>query len=451
MGDNLFGHSTGRGALAALLRRRRRLGLPYPSFYLPCDESGTTGVLNVTPAISWGTTAPTVQSRNCVAYTDIINTSTDVITLTQVSANQMRYARRKDANGLYLGGYLAELEVENLIDDSELIQNWAKTRCTVSANTAVAPNGETTADTLAEDGTAANTHFASTASVNYANATQYVVSIWAQKINRTWLRFAVNNNGTNSTASFDLDNGVIGGTSNADGHGMINYGNDWYRCWMTWVHDAAEARAVAVQIAEGDEDPIFDGLSQNSLYVFGAQVEAGNYPTSYIETPNGATATRLKDQLRYEGLANLGGVGSNQQGALACKALLPNIDTPAAYLITLSDGGAAADRVLLRGNAAGDTIGALTAATGGNGGLVNSTTQISSNVVRSIAAQYKKNHLSLIIDGASEGTVDTTVDIPDDLDRIDIGQSWTAGEQLNGIISDIRIYPRFVHSATRLR
>jgi hypothetical protein len=393
--------------------------------------------------VAKGTAAPTVQSRASNAYADIIDESTDVITITEVAANSMRYAKRKEVVGdEYLGGYLPEGEATNLHKYSDQIDHadWSKVNASVTnTSTTTLPDGNTSvSDVIHEDSSAASAHYILSSGVSLGNGSNFLYSVWLKAINRTWCRVSHTGNGSFS-ADFNLSTGAIGTVAADTTAGIHAYGNGWYRCWVAWAQTATLAGRVGViAVLEGDNDNTFDGLDQDSVYAWQTQLEEVNAvtdePTSIITTA-GSTATRLKDQFQFNGDNVAAG-----QGTMRCKVLLPNVDSAAKQIWTASDGGAAADRMLMRVNAAGDVPTLLTAATGGDGGSVVGATDISDGEIHTLGMTWETDALNLYVDGSSEGTPDSDADIPDDIDEMDIGMDRAAGQQLGGIISDIKIY-----------
>jgi hypothetical protein len=53
---------------------------------------------------------------------------------------------------------------------------------------------------------------------------------------------------------------------------------------------------------------------------------------------------------------------------------------------------------------------------------------------------WKTNEVKVFLDGVQEGNTDTLCDIPDDLDRINIGGAWVSPAELNGLLNNIKIY-----------
>lgn len=396
------------------------------------------------PQIAKGTALPTSYTRATTATLDKYE-SASVRKLYTVGAGHPRVCHRKDTNGLDVYGYLPESAATNLCTDSEdfTAAAWTATRCTVSGELEVAPDGETTADLIYEDGTAANSHYIYD-SISFTSGTKYVASIFAKAVNRSWLTIELTNTAAfpaNVYAYFDLSTGSVGTTgAGADSSGIEDWGNGWFRCWISSTADATALSSFTLYLAEGDNDITFDGLNQASLYLWGAVMEAGvDYPTSYVKT-SGGTTQRNADILYYKGDdGNLGGVGSLQRGSMECKMLLPSHTTTTfPYLLTLSDGGSANDRIgiYVTSNDRGDVF---SRGTGENNGAVIGTSDVIDGVDHTLRATWKTNSLIYYFDGTSEGTPDTDCGMPDQLDRIHIGSAQTSTGQINGLISDVKI------------
>ena len=105
-------------------------------------------------------------------------------------------------------------------------------------------------------------------------------------------------------ANFNLFDGTI--SRDDDSIGSIeNYGNGWYRCIITFTTVSTSGIAINPVIYLIDDDnaeraPQMTGDDYSGLYVWGAQLEAGSFPTSYIKT-TGASATRSADNASITG------------------------------------------------------------------------------------------------------------------------------------------------------
>ena len=120
--------------------------------------------------------------------------------------------------------------------------------------------------------------------------------------------------------------------------------------------------------------------------------------------------------------------------------LLPNIDLAAQRVIaTISDGGAAADRLMLSVET-DDYCDFITRATAGDNGDVSSTsTDIANGVIHEVTGIWKTRHVRGKVD--SDAIVqDLVATIPDDLDRIEPGQDHAAANQTCGVISNLKLW-----------
>jgi hypothetical protein len=192
------------------------------------------------------------------------------------------------------GGVLIEGESENIALYSQQFNDatWQKSDVTVTANSAVAPDGTTTVDTLRENGVAATEHFVYQENIAVTNGEYYTASIYADDINRDWIYLTASNDG--AEAYFNVAEGRVG-TLGGGATARIEALNGYYRCSMTYQAGFTGNEDLVVAIAEADNDITFDGATQDSLYVWQAQFENHPFPTSSIAT----VATSQTRQAEY--------------------------------------------------------------------------------------------------------------------------------------------------------
>ena len=186
---------------------------------------------------------------------------------------------------------LVEPQRTNKVLYSEQFDNaaWDKVNVTVTANNITSPDGTINADKI--EYTNVNNYFI-TYSTNNQNIS-YTISAYAKKGStdlfslREVFYFG-------STARFDLTNGSI--VSDTTGTAKIqNVGNGWYRCSITQAYTSGQTN---MQWS-------FDNrTSTGNLYLWGAQVEAGSYATSYIPTV-ASSVTRNADVISKTGISSL--------------------------------------------------------------------------------------------------------------------------------------------------
>jgi len=201
------------------------------------------------------------------------------------------------------GGWMSESASTNFATKSEEFDhaNWVKTRSTVSADAVAAPaDGDpVTADSIDEDGTASSTHFIYQ---NYtvANNTFYGFSVFAKKANRDWIALAINYPVAGiQYAYFDLNTGTLGTVLGADIQAHIRpMADGWYRCCISASSGSGDGSTpFEIYAGESNNDSTFSGLSQTSVYVWGAQIETLDV-SSYIPTTT-VSVTRAMDLVRF--------------------------------------------------------------------------------------------------------------------------------------------------------
>lgn len=244
------------------------------------------------PQKALGTALPSVVTRSTAGYLDRIpvevGETTASASLFYMGANWPRVCSRKDTNGVEQRGYLSESAATNVcLQSHTFATTWSPTRASVPTTAVVCPDGITrTTCTLHEDGTAANTHYLG----QTTGAAGTCMSFFIKAVNRDWVRLS----NSARVAWFNVSTGVVGTVSATGGAGIIYYGDGWFRCYMVDASDTT----VAILVGSADNTAVFDGLNQDSIYIFGAQLETGNYPSSYIPTTTTAV-TRTADSLRY--------------------------------------------------------------------------------------------------------------------------------------------------------
>lgn len=195
---------------------------------------------------------------------------------------------------------------------------------------------------------------------------------------------------------------------------------------------------VGAAHADNDNDFAGDGSSFSGYY-WGAQLEVADYPSSYIPVPSTSDITRNKDELTYKG--DDGSVGATSRGTINFKTLIEDYDNSTSnYIVSLSDGGASSDRIIAQVYLTGDVFRYFSAASGGDSGSVIGTTDVSNGSIHEGRITWETDSANLFVNGSAEGSEDTAVDIPNDLDEIAIGSDQAGASQLNGVVSGIMVY-----------
>ncbi len=206
-------------------------------------------------------------------------------------------------------GLLMESQSTNLYTNSEL---WGGgQRVTTTNNSGDSPRGDKTMALIVEDTSANNEHYVQDRNFSLTAGTSYCYSVFVKahtNPRNLYLRVAA---GSTAGVFFDPVAGAWVGTGNGAqfvDRGFDDLGNGLYRVWIIFTAAASQSTVIRIQLANGlSSNYTGDGVS--GFYVWGAQLEEGSFPTSYIKTSS-APATRspdyweiAKDNAGYQTLA----------------------------------------------------------------------------------------------------------------------------------------------------
>lgn len=180
-------------------------------------------------------------------------------------------------------GLLIEEARTNLLPYSSDFTNpeWTKIGASVSANAVNAVDGTLSADKIVE-GASTGRHDASSNAVTAA-ATQYTASMYLKAGERNWVKLRLGASGILEGAWFDLATGAIGTINAGYSASIRDEGGGWYRCSVTFTAPAGNI-FVGIHPCAVDGSINYTGNGTSGIYAWGAQLEAGSFPTSYIPT-----------------------------------------------------------------------------------------------------------------------------------------------------------------------
>jgi hypothetical protein len=226
--------------------------------------------------------------------TDYIPTTTAAVSVGPVSG-----LPRLDYLGSTCPRLILEPQRTNVALNSETFG--ASTGTTIVLNNTASPDGYVSADKLVED-TSTGVHISGTGGAlgGSVDSSVYSVSVFAKASGRTRLNMFDNNQATAGTTNFDIANGVV-----ISGTGKIeNYGNGWYRCSIFPAKTNSTTSNVQIRLIDSGTNVSYTGNGTSGVFLWGAQIEAGAYATSYIPTL-GASVTRVADAASKTGISSL--------------------------------------------------------------------------------------------------------------------------------------------------
>ena len=199
-------------------------------------------------------------------------------------------------------GLFIEEQRTNLLTYSEQFNNsaWVKTRTTITVNTIVAPDGTLTADKLVED-TQTGAHIAVSGS-GLSDNTDYTISVFAKAAERSYIYLAfITKGGGIRGRIFNLIDGTstqpsaTGHSTPPSGYTITPVRNGWFKCTITHNSNiGANTGHFRAHIATDHDTFDYTGDGTSGIYIWGAQLEAGAFPTSYIKT-EASQVTRAAD------------------------------------------------------------------------------------------------------------------------------------------------------------
>ena len=246
---------------------------------------------------------PTDASGDMVVTRNTTSTRVDSAGLIQ---NVAFNAPRIDYTSGGCPSILVEPARTNLVLYSEqfdLNPPWATLLATVTANNTTAPDGNVTADKLVATA-APGTHYVAQEPTGSVSGTTVTVSVFAKASGLSNIQI-VNNAVGAGVANFILS-GVGTATLLSGVSATITpVGDDgWYRCRMTYTPGSTGTFNIQIRLADSSGSTSFTGNDVYGVSLWGAQLEVGSYPTSYIPTVAG-TVSRNDDVISKTGISSL--------------------------------------------------------------------------------------------------------------------------------------------------
>ena len=250
-----------------------------------------------------------------------------------------------------------------------------------------------------------------------------------------------NTNGGSKQAFFDLSNGTVF-FAPADTTCTIEpYPNGWYKCSITWDQGSSVSYTYNIQVFSKTQITGSDGI-----YIWGAQMEAGSFPTSYIPT-SGSALARIQDEGNITGGA-FSSFFNTTEGVIQTEfSRIGSVNNQMVVQFKDSDGS---ERIEIRGQAgSGDSFRMEVIEGGGTSSqeYAFSSGAVVANVVGQFAKvnlAYKQNDFASTINGTIAST-DNSGDVGV-CDRVGIGYA-TYGIRYNGHIKNIIYYPKRLTNA----
>ena len=304
---------------------------------------------------------------------------------------------------------LVEPQRTNLLTYSNTFTNaaWDKGITTINANVIISPDGTLNASKLSDTLQGNNTYRLYNSVT--LSAQSYTQTFYAKAAEYNWCYVRI---GNALRAWFNVSNGTVGQVASGLTGSITSVGNGWYKITCTITTASAGGGFALIGLCTGDGIESYTPTTGGKgIYIWGAQLEAGSYATSYIPTV-ASSVTRNADVISKTGISSL--IGQTEGVLFVESAALFNDLTP--RLFSLSN-GTTTNRIFINYSATSNTIGLTVVSAGitilNINYLVSNTTQFAK-----IAVRYSNTlGYSLWVNGVNRGS-NALVTIPAFMSRL---------------------------------
>jgi hypothetical protein len=288
---------------------------------------------------------------------------------------------------------------------------------TATPNVTTSPEGVDNATSLIGSTSSAQHIIYTTGSSTYNGDT--TISIFAKANGYDYFVLGAGAQSTNKPVLFNIANGTkVGNFTGWGSYGapidsdIEDYGNGWYRLWVTFA--ATSGANTNMFFGSMPTDSVASGTTiQNGTdgsYIYGAQIEAGSYATSYIPT-YGSSVSRVNESSQ---ILNIQSVIGGLEGTIFFDIKTNKTLTSTNYkqFFYYSDSSSAQAYMYISGN--NYIVG------NPNLGNIVSGQKIQADTRYKIAVTYKANDFKLYINGSLSATR-TSGNVIDAVDITSIG------------------------------
>jgi len=235
---------------------------------------------------------------------------------------------------------LVEPQRKNEITYSEDFEKsgWGIYNSTLETDAVISPNGILNATKLigTNDVTA---HTLYTNAYTVVASVDYTHSVFIKKSQSKYVQLYTGSGFGNYYANFNLEDGIVETFTTLDAN-IENIGDGWYKC-STKANSStttAQSTVALIDTATSGRGYAFNAEDE-SVYIWGAQIEEGSYPTSYIKT-SGSTVTRNQETYTKTGISDKIG---QTEGTFFIELSKPVLEPDSYYLISLNNAASNSD------------------------------------------------------------------------------------------------------------
>lgn len=338
-------------------------------------------------------------------------------------------------------GLLIEEQRTNLLLYSQEFDNavWTKNNGTITANTIASPDGTVDADAFIENTTASAFHYLNQGATKAASSIQYAASFYVKNKGRQII-VTLQSGGSNGVAArIDPATGTVTNAATAFGAGwtagtitMTAVGGGWYQVVLTATSDTLTSLQLQLALHNGTTN-VYTGDGVSGMYLYGAQVEAGAFATSYIPTV-AAQVTRSRDAVSMTGTDFSNWYNSNQGTFIA------SFTVRQSSVVLVANDGTFNNR--LPQMAIGSVSGYENFIVAGGAVVanLNPAGTHTFGTTANVSVAYAVNNYAAVANGGTVVT-DTSGALPTGINALNIGSFQNGSTPMNGYLRSIIYYP----------
>lgn len=346
--------------------------------------------------------------------------------------------------GESLGLLVEEQRVNLALQSEDFSTTWVTSQLTVTTNAIASPAGAITADALYE--TAVNNEHrirqfftGLTANINYTTSV-YIKDLGGRNLGirvldtdnvaNGYLAVFSPVSGTVVVAATSLGSGVAASAS------ITPLAGGWYRVVLTGNAGATCTKYILDFFSYSGTSSSFAGDVTKGLYLWGAQLEAGSFPTSYIPTTTSAV-TRAADVASISG-SNFSGWYRQDEGTVFAEGSSFSATSGSRVLAAIDDLSMSNRFQITLGGGYTPNFAAVSA------GAVSAdlyAAALTQGVNTRLCSTYRVNDFALSSNGGNPVT-DTSGALPVSVSTARLGVFQNNASYLNGTIRRITYFPQ---------
>lgn len=307
---------------------------------------------------------------------------------------------------------LLEPQRTNFGHYSEQISLWSQAKVSTSDNQTISPDGSQNASKTTVTATFGTHPIYRTQYGTVTSGADYVMSIFVKKSTTKYIRFTEGYSNYGLIFNFDTEEITENGNASSSDIGVEKYPNDWYRLSVKFVGSSTTNSQPAIYLRRDvDSAESYTGTDE-AVFVWGSQMEAGTYHTSYLKNLSTGSTTRSADLCNDSGTS---AEFNDSEGVLFAE--IASFDTNVGNA-RIGIAKASAGQLERVGFGFSTTTNQIQAFISRSATQVNILATISDiRDFNKIAFKYKVDDFSLFINGTKVGT-DTSGSVPIGLDEL---------------------------------